>query len=325
MSSQDEFGGELAVLRHAASSCFSRSVLVWQLGGTMLAAFFFAAASSLGTYWGRAVEFFLTSVGFTAAYVILSATGAMVGRIMESGGAGKDRTGVAPLHFLVDNLSTALLLPLIIAVMTVLLAAVACIPVTLWRSSTGQTVLVIPSALFFALAAVVVTTVVVLLFFVPAMVAVQRRSMDDATRLVATLFWRGKMAVVRYYGAGMAVALVLVAPMALIALLTRAACGWVYDIACPDAVPPDGFVRFVLHLYEFALFVAPVATVPLAFMNGVAVAAYEDLLERLEGEEAEAHEETPTGGEETPVDEIDLEVEGEEGTGPPPLPSTGPT
>jgi len=301
---------EVGWVSRALGSAFSGRVLAWQLGGTMLAALLFAVTRGLATRADdRALLFLLTALAFVAAYVILAATGCLVTRVIQTAGEEKAEGGVAPLHFLIDHVGAALLLPFIGSAAAVVLAAIFCAPAALWDSATWQGILVIPSVVAFVVVLAAVADLFVFLFTVPAMIASEQPPFAESFRRICRFLWVRKWELARVFAIGLTVAVVLVVPAMLLAFVARGVCAWIYAIACGAYL--TSFARFVLDLFSSVLLWAPILTVPLAFLNALSFAAYGELARGLEPEAEEEHGEVPSGGE-----DVDLEVEGETGDQP---------
>ena len=313
MTEKKAFNFGFDLLGKALSDIFSGRVLAWQLGGTMAATLCFAIVHGLSLQTGRAAAFVLDCIGFIVAYVVLCATGCIVARVIVTSGEGKGEAGVVPLHFLIDNIGTAMLLPLVFSFGAALLAALLCAPAALWYSGVWQAILVVPSAVFFVLVFLVISDLFVLLFLVPSMVVTEQPPLVDALRRLWRLFWARKVEIAKTFGLGLMCALVAVLPVLLLVCAAFAVCGWIYAAAAPGE-PFTSFAGFVLRLFKAVLLWAPICTVPLAFLNALSLNAYGELVEGLDAEEeaeaAEEEGEAPSGGE-----DVDLEVQGAEGQG----------
>ena len=305
MDQNGPFQHELELAKRALAEAFTGRVLAWQLGGTMAAALCFVVARWLSEGTRSAVAFTLTGLGFMAAYVIACATGCVVARVIESTAEGKEERGVAPLHFLVDHLGTAVLLPLLVTIGAVLAAAVICAPTALWYSAVWQAILVVPAAAVFALALVVVAGLSVFLFVLPAMVVIEQPPLRHAFRRTVRLFWQRGMAIVRLLGVGLASAVLVIIPVILLAIAAWCVCSWIYQAASGDYYRP--FAAFAMRLFSAVFLWAPICALPLAFLNALFLTAYAGLVEGLDDQEAaEGEAETPNKGED------DLEVVGED-------------
>ena len=301
------------MVKRAFSDIFSGRVLGWQLGGTILAALCFAVACSIPT-GSRFGAFILVGLGCIAAYVVLSATGCIVTRILDTSGRSKDETdgGVAPLHFLIDNIGSVTLLPLVTSG-----AAVACALIFYLLSlpaggNAWQTILVLLAPIPLVVAALVVADLFTLLFIVPSMVVTEQPPFGYALRRLWRLGCARKMAISKTFGIGLAASTLIILPAALVVFAAASACSWAHFSAASGL--PGEFGRFVLRLYFFALICAPVSSVPLAFLNALSYNSYGELVEGLDEEEeseeeAEENGSAPSGGE-----EAGLEVEGEKET-----------
>jgi len=307
MADKEPFGGEFDLVKRALGDTFTGRVLAWQLGGTMVAALIAFLLVALPNA-ARGVQFVLTGLAFILGYVVLAATGCIIMRTLA--GSGEERaSGTAALHFLVDNIGPALLLPLLASAAGVVLAGILCGPAALWCYDAWQAILVIPSILVFVLAALVVADLFVLLFIVPAMVASEQPPLGDAMRRLWRLFWGRKMELFKVFAVGVVVAVALALPLWLLASKAVDVTAWVYGAVAGPSYYLRSFPRFVLRLASWLLFWAPIVTLPLAFLNALAANAYDELVEGLEAEEEEEEpeEEVPSGGE-----EVDLEVAEEE-------------
>ncbi len=282
MAKEAPFGTELGLVGTALGKAFSRNVLAWQLGGAMVAALVYFLLAELPTNVDRGVAFVLSGLAFILAYVILAATGCVIARTLAAADEGREETGTGALHFLVDHIGTALLLPLIFAGVAVALAGVLCAPAALWAYETWQAILVIPSIPVFLLAVIVVADLFMLLFIVPAMVASEQPSLGEAFRRLWRLFWTRKMELVRLFAIGLVVAICLALPALLLALAGVDAVCWPHRTV--TYMPLASFPRFVMRLAEGLLITAPVLTLPLAFLNCLGVLAYTGLVRGLDAE-----------------------------------------
>ena len=308
MAERESFGGEFELVKRALGDTFTGRVLAWQLGGTMVAALIAFLLVALPDA-NRGVQFVLTGLAFILGYVVLAATGCIIMRMLDTSGEEKG-SGTAALHFLVDNIGPALLLPLIASTVGVALAGLFCAPAALWCYDAWQAILVIPSILVFVLAALVVADLFVLLFIVPSMVTSEQPPLGYAMRRLWRLFWGRKMEVLKVFAVGVVVAVALALPLWLLASRAVGVMAWVYGaVAGSRSYYLRSFPTFVLRLGGWLLFWAPVLTLPLAFLNALSANAYDELVEGLEAEEEEEEpeEEAPSGGE-----EVDLEVADEE-------------
>ena len=309
MAEKETFGIDVNRIKKSFSDIFSGRVLAWQLGGTMLAALCFSALTSHRPSNGT-LGFLLLSIGFIAAYVILSATGTVVVRLLATSDEAKG-DGVAPLHFLIDNIGTSLLLPLAVSGATVALAALGCLYAWPWSTEVGQGIMVFLSPIVFVIALCVVIDLFVLLFLVPAMIVNEQPPFLYALRRLVRLMWARKTELARVFGLGLGLAIVTLLPVMFLIFVAQALCAYVYMVASGAAF--TSLASFMLNLFETMLVTAPICTVPLAFMNALALNTYGDLVEDLDPEEdaAEAEENgaSPSGGE-----DAGLEVEGEEET-----------
>ena len=299
MAKQEPLGYELDLVKRALSDIFSVRIMAWQLGGTMVGALMFAVARWVAAAVSNsAVAFTLNGLGLVAAYVVVCATGTMVARLLSSD--GKAEGGVAPLHFLVDNVSTATLVPLTASAGAVVLAAILCAPTALWRFGAGQAVLVLPAAVVFILVFLVIVALFLLLFVVPAMVVVEQPPLSFAFKRLLALVWGRTMDLVRIFSVGLIAAVLAAVPVLLAVFAARATCAWMYDLASGAELTP--FAAFILNLFSMVLLWAPICAVLFAFLNAVSLRAYGTLVEGL-AEEEELEELTPAGEE-----EIELEV-----------------
>ena len=309
MAEKLALGVDVDVIKKSFSDIFSGRVLAWQLGGTMLAALCFSALTSHKSSSG-ALGFLLLSLGFIAAYVILSATGTVVARLLATSDEEKG-AGVAPLHFLIDNVGTSLLLPLVVAGGTVALAALGCLYAWPWSTEVGQGIMVFLSPIMFVLALCVVIDLFVLLFLVPAMIVNEQPPFLYALRRLIRLMWVRKAELAKVFVLGLGLALVSLLPVVFLIFVAQALCGYVYAVACGAAF--TSLADFMLNVFDTMLVTAPICTVPLAFMNALAVNVYGDLVEDLDMEEeaavAEENGTSPSDGE-----DAGLDVEGEENT-----------
>ncbi len=308
---------ELETAGKALGDAFTARVLAWQLGGTMVGALCFAVAHGLSKQTSRPVAFLLGSIGFIAAYVIVCAVGCIVARVIQSSAEDKGEEGVAPLHFLIDNIGSATLPPLIASAGAVLLAAVFCAPAALWYSGAWQAILVVPAVVVFVVAAVTVADLFVLLFIVPSMTVTEQPPLAYALRRIVRLFWLRKMEISKIFGVGIMVAVLVATPALLLVFTASTLCQWVYGLASGEPFTP--FVAFILQLLTVVLIVAPILTVPLAFLNALSLGVYGELAEGLDVEEEEEAEEQGTAPSEG--EDIDLKVQDEE----PPEEQEGPT
>ena len=307
MSEKSTFGVDVDVIKKSFSDIFSGRVLAWQLGGTMLAALCFSALTSHKSSSG-ALGFLLLGIGFMAAYVILSATGTIVARLLATSCEAK-RAGVAPLHFLIDNVGTSLLLPLVVSGGTVALAALGCLYAWPWSTEVGQGIMVFLAPIVFVIALCVVIDLFVLLFLVPAMIVNEQPPFMYAFRHLVRLMWVRKMELAKVFIVGLGLALVTLLPVVFLIFVAREVCGYVYAVACGSAF--TSLAAFMLNVFETMLVTAPICTVPLAFMNALAMNSYGDLVDGLDPEEeavvAEENGASLSGGE-----DAGLDVEGED-------------
>ncbi len=302
MAQEAPFGNELGLVGKALGTTFSGRVLGWQLGGTMAAALLYFLLVELPTNVDRGVGFVLTGLALILVYVILAATGCIIVRRLGAGAEGGEETGTGALHFLVDHIGAALLLPLVFAAAAIALAGVLCAPAALWAYETWQAILVIPSLLVFVLAVLVVGDLFMVLFIIPPMVASERPSFGEALRRLWRLFWTRKMELVKLFAIGLVVAIALAAPLYLLAEeAALPAISWVHRTATSAWVA--SFPQFVLRLAWWLLLLAPVLTLPLAFLNCLGAAAYGGLTEGLDAEDADV--------EVVDENEPELEIEGE--------------
>jgi len=306
MTTNRSFDKELELATHALGNAFSPRALAWQVGGTMVAGMSFAIANWLSEGTSPAEGFVLNCIGFVVAYVILWATGCMVTSVIRGSVGGEDARGVAPLHFLVDNLATAMVLPLFVGTCAALAAAVTCAPAALWFSAAWQGVLVVPAVVVFAAAAFAVGALFGLLFIVPAMVVAERPHLSDAFRRIVRLFHRRKVAVIRLFGVGFAVAVLVVVPVLAVVLGASHVLSWIYRTAAGDTFTT--FVRFMLRLFSGVLLWGPVLALPLVFLNALSLAAYPGIADGLDFEEEPAKEPPPEEPEGTEPAEADKEA-----------------
>lgn len=309
MTDKAGFSAKLETIKKAFSDIFSGRALAWQLGGTMAAALCFSALTSHQPSSG-ALAFVLLGIGFITAYVILSATGTIVARLLATSDEAKD-DGVAPLHFLIDNIGTSLLLPLVVAGGTVALAALGCLYAWPWSTDTGQNIMVFLSPIIFVLALCVVIHVFVLLFLVPAMIVNEQPPFLYALRRLARLIWARKTELAQVFGLGLGLAIVTLLPVIFLIFLAKGLCAHVYAVASNAAF--TSLVHFVLSVFEKMLVIAPICTVPLAFMNALAMNAYGDLVEDLDAAE-DATETEENGASPSAGEDAGVEVEGEQET-----------
>lgn len=315
METNTLFGREMERVGAALSDIFSGRVLAWQLGGTLVAGLCFSVLTWINADSGS-VGFVLTAFGFILAYVILCATGVVVARLLDTSAEGKSEEGVAPLHFLIDNIGAATLLPLATAAAAVLAALLGCLYAWPWSTIAGQGIMVFFAPVMFALALVVVVGLFALLFVIPSMVATEQPQIVDAFRRLLRLMWWRKAAIARVFGTGLVAAVVILVPVVIAVFAAWELCAWVYEAASGAFM--SKLASFVLRVFQATLIAAPILAVPLAFLNALSLRAYGELVEDLdaEGEEetSEDEGEAPNAGE-----EADLKVEGEE----PPEPADG--
>ncbi len=314
MPEKSTFGVDVDVIKKSFSDIFSGRVLAWQLGGTILAALCMSVTMSIPTGQSRFASFILACLGLVLVYVVLSATGCIVARLLSTSaddGDGVD-TGVAPLHFLIDNIGTATLLPLICSGAAVVLAVALYLLSMPAGDNVWQTILIVFSPIALIIAAVTVFKLFVLLFLVPSMIVSEQPPLSYSLRKLWRIGWARKTAVAQTYGTGLMVSMLVVLPATLILVTAAALCVWAHCEAA-SAPPSAEFAWFMMRLYGFSLICAPVWAVALAFLNALAVNTYGDLVEDLDLEEeaavAEENGTSPSGGE-----DAGLDVEGEEET-----------
>jgi|GEM_PF-7129691 len=302
------FGREMERVGAALSDIFSGRVLAWQLGGTLVAGLCFAVLTAARPDSG-AVAFVLHAAGFILAYVILCATGVVVARLLDAPAEGGSEEGVAPLHFLIDNIGAATLLPLAAAAAAVLAAMLGCLYAWPWSTTAGQGIMVFFTPVMFALALAVVVGLFALLFIIPSMVATEQPQAADAFRRLVRLMWRRRWAIVRVFGMGLVAAVVILIPVLFAVAAAGALCAWVYETASGEVM--SELAGFVLYVFRTMLIGAPILAVPLAFLNALSLRAYGELVEDLDDE---AEEDTSEDDGEVPNagEEADLKVEGEE-------------
>ncbi len=300
MSKKAPFSREMELLGEAMSEVFSPRVLAWQLGGTIVAAFFFAIMASMASLptMDKAVGFVLYAFGFVVGYVILCLTGTVVTRNLERAYNDKTENSLGALHFLVDNIATATLLPLAFSAGAVVLAALSCFYAYLWSWEIGQRIMVFFTPVAFVLALLVVTVLFLLLFIAPSMVVTEQPSLVDALRRIRRLLWTRKMTVTRIFGPGLAVAVIALVPVMLIVFAAKLLCAWIYAAAC--GVPLWLFTEFILSLFGAALLWAPILAAPLVFLNALSLVAYGKLTENLDTKEQKPEpDKTPAADEKT--------------------------
>jgi len=301
------FGREMERAGAAMSDIFSGRVLAWQLGGTLAAGLCFSVLTATLSDNG-AVKFVLHAAGFILAYVILCATGVVVARLLDPSAEGKSEEGVAPLHFLIDNIGAATLLPLAAAAAAVLAALLGCLYAWPWSTTAGQGIMVFFAPIMFALALAVVVGLFVLLFIIPSMVATEQPPCVDAFHRLLRLMWRRKAAIALVFGTGLVAAVVIVIPVVIAVSAAEMLCAWIYQIASGAFM--SELADFMLHIFRTILIGAPILAVPLAFLNALSLRAYGELVEDLdaEGEDETSEEE---GEVSDAGEEPDLKVEGE--------------
>ena len=290
MGKKVPFGSELELSGQALDDAFSARALLWQVGGAMVAALCLALAIWLArSATSPFVAFLVIGVGFVLGYTLLAGTGCIVCRVLENSAEGKGDGGMAPLHFLIDNIGAAVLLPMAAAAAVLLLALATYLLSLLWYSGVWQAILVIPSLAVFVVALGAVCDLFALLFIVPSMVVTDQPSFTEGLRRVWRLFWAKGMTLTKTFVVGVAAAVLLLAPVLLAVSAALFVVGFIYLIAGNEALTPTA--RFVLHLYRGVLLWAPVCTLPLAFLNALALRAHDGLFEGLELEEEDLAEE----------------------------------
>jgi len=313
MTDKASFSVELEMVKKAFSDIFSGRALVWQLGGTIVAALCMAVAVSIPTGTSRFGAFLLAGLGLVAAYVVLSATGCIVSRLLtlsaDDGEGGE--VGVAPLHFLIDNIGSATLLPLVFSGAAVVLAMVLYLLSLPAGDNAWQTILIVLSPIALVVATVTVFKLFVLLFLGPSMIVADQPPFGYALRKLWRLGRSRKMAIARVYGTGLTVSMLIVLPVKLILFAAAALCVWSHCAAASGL--PGEFGRFMLRLYFLTLLCAPVWAVALAFLNALSLNAYGDLVEDLDADE-DGDEEDENGTSPSAGEDAGVEVEGEQET-----------
>ncbi len=308
MAEQKTFGAQFEQVEKAFSDIFSFRVLAWQLGGTILAALCFSLAMNIPTGEGnRFGPFILAGIGFIAAYTVLSATGCIVTHILDALSSEKDEScaGVAPLHFLVDNIGTATLLPLIASAAAVVLAVIVYLISLPADGNAWQTILVAVSPIALVVAVLAVCDLFVLLFLTPSMVVSEQPPLMYALRKLWHVGCRRRVEVARTYGAGLVTSMLVALPVWVILSTAAGALQWAHLSAASGL--PSSFAQRLGEVYFWTLLCAPVAAVVLAFMNALSLNGYRELVQGLETEEEEEEGAAPSGGEEP-----DIAVEGED-------------
>jgi hypothetical protein len=310
MAKVEPLGKEMDLVKKSFADVFAGKALAWQLGGTMVAALLFAALSAISnTVSSPFGSFMLTGLAFVVAYVVLGATGCLVARVLDQ--KDEAETGVAPLHFLIDNIGSALLLPLVIAAGSIVVCLVLYLYFLLWKTSVGQGIAVVFLPVFFIVALVLILKVFAFLFVGPAMIVKEGLSFSQCLSRLYHLGMRRRTESAKLFGTGFVMTVGALIPIAVVLLLSLG----LFDILCPAASLSVkftksileasvqgvwGFPRFVLVVYFWGILVAPLLTIPLAMMNAITLNCYDDVVgevDDVDDEEGEA----PAAGEEPDV------------------------
>ncbi|MFW6158734.1 MAG: hypothetical protein ACOC8E_05190 [Planctomycetota bacterium] len=296
MGKNEPLSEELGLVREGLARGFSRLPLLWQLGGTMLAAAGFAVFFAISRTQDTLAAFALNGVGLVLGYTVLWATGCVVAHVLVSAGEGHEAPGVGPLHYLIDHLRAAVVFPLGLSAGALVVALLFMLPAALWQWNIGQAILVVPSALVFAVVLLGVAALFVLLFLVPAMLAVERPGLTEAARRALGLLRTRKLALIRLFGLGLSVSALIILPAMLLVLAALSVCSWIRQAATASPACYSGFTRFMLWLMTAVLLWAPVCALALSFLNAVSLAGYRGLVGDTAGVDAPTDEDLPVAG-----------------------------
>jgi hypothetical protein len=276
---------DLDELKRAAGRAFDRRVLLWQMCGTAAAGVCYALLTSIYRGSNAASHIFFVCLSMLVAYVVLSAAGTLVMRLMNTAEGDGPAAASDPWHFLVDNGTVAFLAPLAAGLVTIVLAVLVALLAWAWSSEITQNLMVIPSIVVFVLAVFVIVDLLLLLFVVPAMVVVEEPPVSVAFPRLGELLWSRCLPLLRRLGIGLALSTLLLVPLYYLLTAGIDAVEWLYDIV--PAARPTRFVTIVLRVFRFGLLWAPMAAFPLVFLNALVLGSYEKLIEGLDAEEDE--------------------------------------
>jgi hypothetical protein len=328
MAKVEPLGKEMNLVKKSFADVFAGKALAWQLGGTMVAALlfgalFFAALNVIDSSPFGALM--LMGLAFVVAYVMLGATGCLVARVLDQ--KDEAEAGVAPLHFLIDNIGSALLLPLVIAAGSIVVCLVLYLYFLLWRTSVGQGIAVIFLPVFFVIALVLILKVFAFLFVGPAMIVKEGLSFNQCLSRLYHLGMRRRTESAKLFGTGLVMTVGALIPITLVLFSALVLLCAIWFNANIDLITTQiqqalggslqaqrqglaalgGFTQFVLVVYFWGILVAPLLTIPLAMMNAVTLNCYDDVVGEVEDADADDEEgEAPAAGEEP-----DVIVEGE--------------
>jgi hypothetical protein len=303
MAKVEPLGKEMDLVKKSFADVFAGKALAWQLGGTMVAALLFgalsfAALSAISNYTISFGPLMLMGLAFVVAYVVLGATGCLVARVLDQ--KDESEAGVAPLHFLIDNIGAALLLPLVVAAGSVVVCLVLYLYFLLWRTSVGQGIAVVFLPVFFVIALVLILKVFAFLFVGPAMIVKEGLSFSQCLSRLYHLGMRRRTESVKLFGTGLVMTVGALIPITVVLFSALALLCVTWCSAALPVMTPDGFTQFVLVVYFLGILVAPLLTIPLAMMNAVTLNCYDDVVgevDDVDDEEGEA----PAAGEEPDV------------------------
>ncbi|MFO7898214.1 MAG: hypothetical protein R6V58_04040 [Planctomycetota bacterium] len=299
MGKSEPLREELGLVGEGFARGFSRLPLLWQLGGTMLAAACFAVFFAISRTQDALAAFVLNGVGLILGYTVLWATGCVVVYVLVAAEQGREEAGVGPLHYLIDHLRAAVVFPLGLSAAAVVVALLFMLPAVLWRWDVGRAILVVPSALVFAVVLLGVAALFVLLFVVPAMLAVERPGLTEAASRALRLLRTRKLALIRLFGVGLSVSALIILPAVLLVLAALSVCSWIRQAATASPACYSGFTRFMLWLMTAVLLWAPICVLPLSFLNAMSLAGYRGLVREAEGRDAPMDEDLTVDGPES--------------------------
>jgi hypothetical protein len=304
MAKAEPMGKGMDLVKKSFADVFASKALGWQLGGAIVAALAYAGLSAIKVQ-NSFGSLMLAGVAFIVAYVILSATSCLVSRLLDQ--RDQAEGGVAPLHFLVDNIGSALLLPLIIGVGALLVCVIVYLYFLLWKTDVGQGIAVVFLPVFFVAVLVLILKLFAGLFLGPAMVVKEGLSVGQSLSRLCHVGSKRRAENTKLFGTGLVLTVTVLIPIALVLLLGASVCKDLCAKAQPTKI--NGFTDFMLDVYIWGLLVAPALTIPFALMNAVTLNSYDDLMGEVEEEAADEEGEAPAGGEEP---DVDVEGEGDE-------------
>jgi hypothetical protein len=320
MAKVEPLGKEMDLVKKSFADVFAGKALAWQLGGTMVAALLFGAILAISAQ--GFVGVLLSALAFIIGYVILSATGCLVARVIDQ--KGEAEAGVAPLHFLIDNIGAALLLPLVVAAGSFVVCLVLYLYFLLWRTSVGQGIAVVFLPVFFVIALVLILKVFAFLFVGPAMIVKEGLSFSQCLSRLYHLGMRRRTESSKLFGTGLVmtvgalipITVVLFSALALLYVIWRSANGDIIAAQMATQMQQllqgqlpaqqegvhiiNGFTHFVLVVYFLGILVAPLLTIPLAMMNAITLNCYDDVVSEVDDVDDEEGE-APAAGEEPDV------------------------